>query len=99
MTHNMTAGELYESTTGYDDIAIERAFGGSLIDWAPNEDTGSHGHPMKLLRALIFVAERREGLKDPEAKHAALNMSVKDCQDYFAEEDDDDLDETAGKDA
>lgn len=98
MTHNMTAGEFYESITGYDEIAIERAFDGQLLDWAHNEETGSPGQPTKLLRALIFVDQRREGLKDLEAKHAALNLSVKECQEYFAEEDDDDLDETAGKD-
>lgn len=76
---DLTAEEMGESLTGFDEIAIEQQFGLDIYGDAEKR-------PMKALRALVFVHRRREGDDDATAKHAALEMPLKAVQDYFAED-------------
>ena len=81
---NVTATELFESMTGYDEIAIGKAFGAD-----PTELKGS-----MLGRAMIFLLELRGGLADAEAFDAAMKVTAGELSDgYFLPEDD----EEAGK--
>lgn len=75
---DMTGEEMFESFTGYDEIAVAKAFGlevGSLA----NEK------PTMFLRCMVFVHLRRQGKTDVEAKDVVMNMSLKECNGYFAE--------------
>jgi len=65
----MSAEEFMNSLTGFDEIAIEKAFGLDILDMPEKRQTA-------FLRALVFVAKRREGLKDADAKAAALGMTL-----------------------
>lgn len=78
-TIGLTAEELSESLTGFDEIAIEQHMGIDVYADAERK-------PMKALRALVFVHRRREGDDDATAKQAALEMPLKAVQDYFAED-------------
>lgn len=74
-----SAGEIFQSLNGFDEIAVEKAFG---------EITSLKNKPMMFLRAMLFIERRREGMKDAEAKQAAMIASVRELTDYFRPEDD-----------
>lgn len=67
--------ELSGSLTGYDEIAITRSFDDDLA--------GLRGKGTLGLRALVFVVRRREGMKDREARDAALKMPQAALMDLF----------------
>lgn len=75
MSSDKTPDEVFESLNGFDEIAIERAFG---------EITSLKDRPMFFLRALVFIERRREGLNDKDAKQAAMDATMRDLTDYFA---------------
>lgn len=75
---NQTAGEVFDSLTGHDEMAITQHFGRTVGDLT--DDSSMWG------RALVFVAKRREGANDDDARAAALDMRLKDVTTYFAEE-------------
>lgn len=87
---SLSMEEAVESLTGFDEIAIEGAFGADVTTLLTEK-------PTKAARALLFVMKRREGMKDPEARKAVMEMRLGDVQSYFIDEDDED--EAAGKDA
>lgn len=95
MTHELTAQEMLQSLTGYEEIAIAKAFGEAVMDLAEKDK-------MTFGRSLVFVAEKREGMKDPEAKDAALSLTIKQASEFFADEQDEPMPEdpvsAAGKD-
>lgn len=68
--------EVTESLTGFDEIAIEQAFGAGIGDLLENKATTA-------ARALLFVLRRRDGLKDGEARKVVMEMRLGDVQDYF----------------
>jgi len=75
---DQTAEEVFDSITGFDEIAISTHFGRTIQDLAETE-------PSMFGRALVFVVKRREGLEDAEARKAALTMTLKECnEDFFA---------------
>lgn len=85
--YGTTAQEAMSSLTGFDEIAIEKAFGKEL-DELSGRDT---------VRAIIFVLERRAGASDKDAKAYALGVSMGDLDKHFetsAEEVDDNEPET-----
>lgn len=92
-TEQVSAEEMAESLTGFEEIAIERAFGAEVYDLPP----------VKTLRALVFVLLKRQGLRDPEAKEQVLAMPLKEVNGHFCEPEEEtvpDQPETeAGKDA
>lgn len=75
-----SADEVFESLNGFDEIAIERAFG---------EVTSLKDKPMMFLRALLFTEKRRDGQTDREAKQAAMDATMSDLMDYFRPDEDD----------
>jgi hypothetical protein len=80
-----TAAEVFESLTGYDELAITRLFGANPQD--VDEDGNSDLSGTMLARALIFVVEGREGKPEAEAFDAAMKMTTPDVIAYFAPED------------
>lgn len=80
MTSDKSVEEMVESLNGFDEIAIERAFG-EVISLGKDK-------PMTLLRALVFTAHRREGLPDKDAKQAAMEATIRDLNDYFRPDED-----------
>lgn len=68
-TQRMGIDEFIESLTGYEEIAVKGAFG------AKPAELGK-GDKAALIRSLYFVLKRREGLKDIEAKDAALSATI-----------------------
>lgn len=74
-----------DNLTGFDEIAIKKTFNAS-VDQLDR---------IALVRALAFVHKRREGAKDGEAYKAAMSMPQGELRTYFADEDEDTLDEDA----
>lgn len=79
MTDQITASEMVQSLTGFEELAIERHM---AVD--PYAD--AERKPMAVMRALVFVLRKREGLKDADAREAAMSMPMGDLQNLFAEE-------------
>ena len=84
MSADVTAAEVVQSLTGFDEIAIEKAFGVAVEGMATEA---------ALLRALAFVVEKRAGKNDAEAKKAALSLSRKDVEGYFTAAEDEPMPE------
>lgn len=81
-----TAEEVMESLTGFDEIAVAKAFDAEIITLAEH-------HQTKFLRALVFVECRRVGQTDAEAWQSCMALSLKAAQDYFAADDEVDADD------
>lgn len=75
----MSATEMVQSLTGFEEVAIERHMG--MDPYADAERK-----PMGVMRALVFVLRKREGMKDSEAREAAMSLPMGELQDLFAEE-------------
>lgn len=86
MSSAQTPNDMFESLTGFDEIAIAAHFGDKI--------TALHADPFAFLRALAFVDKRRGGASDREAYEAAMNLSISETQTYFA---DDEAEDDAGK--
>jgi hypothetical protein len=67
---------MFESLTGFDEIAISKSFAAEVGVLASNK-------PTMFLRALVFTDLRRQGLKDGEAKQKVMDMTLKQCNGYF----------------
>lgn len=78
-----TADDILESITGFEEVAVEKAFGADPIELAQGNKF------MKFTRALVFVVKKREGLNDVQARQAAMEMPLSVLQDFFAEATDD----------
>lgn len=87
MSDNLTGSAVFDSLTGFDEIAIAQRFGRTVTDLAQHDST-------MFTRALVFVIKRRDGATDDGAWDAALGLSLKDVSTFFAT----DTDEEAGKD-
>ena len=75
----MTAGDLFMSLNGFDEIAVASHFGAPIA--ALREDAVTLG------RALAFVHQRRIGLADREAYAAAMGLTIQTISHaYFAPE-------------
>lgn len=82
MTNNiseLTADDFFESLTGFEEIAIAKTFGG---EW--QELIG--GKPVMFLRALAYIHFKRESVAEGDAKKQAMNLTVKQANDFFAED-------------
>ena len=78
----LTPSEMFLTLNGFDEIAIAQRFG---VDVSEMTKT-----PGMFVRALIFVSERRDGVKDGEAFKAAMEMPFGTAQEYFEPEPEDD---------
>lgn len=92
-TCDTPAGDFFLTINGFDELAITKQFGEDIAQLQPR--------PFTFLRALVFVHQRREGLRDAEAYKAAQELPISTLQDYFPDEvtdlDPDDPDSDAGK--
>lgn len=84
---DQTAEELMESLCGYDFIAIAHNFGDTIANLAEKD-------PAMMLLALVFIAKRRQGATDDDARNAAMAMPFKEVTAFFAET----TEEESGKD-
>jgi hypothetical protein len=84
-TEKPTIEYVVGSLTGFDELAIEKAFG---------ESFGDLGGSMSL-RALVFVLERRTKITDKEAYGIAMRKTLAEVRDTFAPDEDDKDDEDA----
>ena len=82
---DQTVEEIADSLTGFDEIAIKKAFGVPFSALAPNEK-GEGGDVFQFLRALAFTHRRREGDSDITAWNTAQGMSTSEVNGFFAEE-------------
>lgn len=80
ITEQISTEEFIESLTGYEEIAIAKAFGAELFVLAETKQT-------MFIRALVFIHVKRTGVKDDEAKKTVLGMSLKQAQSHFSDED------------
>ncbi|WP_300399882.1 hypothetical protein [Nocardioides sp.] len=76
-----TPNDLFESMTGFDEIAVARSFGAEI--------TTMREQPFTFMRALLFVQARRDGMSDAKAREHALGLTVREVNDSFSEDVDD----------
>lgn len=74
---DQTGEEVFDSLTGFDEIAIAQSFGHTISDLAGND-------PSMFSRALIFVIKRRDGATDHDAREASLALTMKENNEFFA---------------
>lgn len=84
-TEKIDLGELSQSLTGFDQVAIRLRFGTRLEDLM--EDT------MTFMYALYFVHLRRQGAKDADAYSQAMSLPLSQISEVFKGADADDEDE------
>lgn len=77
--------ELARSINGFDEIAISKAFGYEVEDLlGPNGD-GKGAKKVRFLRALIFTAKRRLGLKDRDAYRETMELPLYELETQFGD--------------
>lgn len=76
---DMTADEMFESMTGYDEKAVTEAFGAPIATLARNDE-------LQMVRALVFVDKRRQGVKGRHALEAAQALTIAEVDNYFAKD-------------
>lgn len=72
-TEKLNSQEMTRSLTGFDEIAIKKAFGARFEDL----------EGMFFARSLLFVQMRREGAGDAAAFKAVMEMTFGDVEDRF----------------
>lgn len=71
-----TVEETMDSITGFDEVAVERAFGKELLELSATMVT----------RALVFVLERKlNGNDNTAAFNVAMNLGMRELNDRFEE--------------
>lgn len=85
MSAQITSDEMLESLTGFDELAIEKAFDADWQTLVTQKQT-------MFLRALIFIQFRRDGKSDKDAKAAVMGLTLGACNDFFSDEELPDLD-------
>lgn len=76
--YDLTAEEVFDSLNGFDEIAIRKVFGATVLDL-------SNSDRLMFARSLVFTVKRREGLSDKDAHKATLEMTIKEVGDFFPE--------------
>lgn len=93
-TSGMTYAEISEAVTGFDELAVEKHMEIDIY-------TQGEQRPVWMLRALVFVHQRHQGVDDTAAKQTALSLPLSAVNDYFdqppTEDDDDDETDPAGR--
>jgi hypothetical protein len=76
----MTGEEMFESLTGFEEVAVSQHFNAEVGNLAESK-------PTMFLRAMVFTHLVREGRTPKEAKAEVMGMTLKACNGYFAEDD------------
>lgn len=80
---DLTLEEIAESLNGYDELGIEQHFGSHI-------NTLLEGNPTIGIRALIFIdVKRTENLNVQQAKQRAMDLSIKEVTEWFADDEGD----------
>jgi hypothetical protein len=79
---DQTVEEIADSITGFDEIAIKKAFGVPFAMMGAPET----GDPFQFLRSLVFVQRRREGDNDITAYNTAQGLTAGEVNAFFAED-------------
>lgn len=91
----ITIGDMLESLTGFEEIAISKHFDADIATLLASQATMAG-------RSLVFINLKRSGMTDSAAKQSAMEMTLKVVDDYFAEDDEEPMPEEpvteAGKD-
>lgn len=74
----LTAEDMFKSLTGFEEIAVSRAFGEDL--------SKLRERPFTFMRALVFADQRRHGLNDHDAREHALGMTLGQVEEYFPDD-------------
>ena len=78
-TCELTGDEMFDSLTGFEEIAIAQAFRRTVGDLAQND-------PLQLSRALVFAHMHRGRVgNDVELFKQVQNMGTKAVREYFAQ--------------
>lgn len=75
MTCEQSADDFTLTLNGFDELAIARYFEADLSDLRSS--------PFRFLRALVFVHQRRQGLKDKDAHLYAMELTMGGVDAYF----------------
>lgn len=78
-TVQMSTDEMFESLTGFDEVAIAKHFGDEWQGLMTEK-------PVMFLRALAFVHFTRTEMNTADAKKAAMGLTVKQAHDFFEPE-------------
>lgn len=78
-TTQITASEMVESLTGFEEIAIEKHMG--IDPYADGERK-----PLKVMRALVFIRATRDGMDAAKAREHAMSLSMGQVQEQFADD-------------
>ncbi|HEY0889651.1 MAG TPA: hypothetical protein VGE38_08585 [Nocardioides sp.] len=78
MTSEYTANEVFESLNGFEEAGILKIFGEDISTLS--------GRPFTFLRALVFVTLRRAGSNERDARARAMELSIKQLNEYFVDE-------------
>ena len=73
-----TMEEVLDSLTGFDEMAIAGQFGRTMSELAERDE-------LMAARALVFIAKRRDGMPDVDAKTTAFEMALKEVRAFFTE--------------
>lgn len=76
---DLTAGEVFDSLTGHDELEIAEQFGRTIAELTDRD-------PSMWGRALVFVIFRREGENDRDAFVKAMGLTMKQTTSFFAVE-------------
>lgn len=86
-TCDLTPSEMFDSLTGFEEIAVAKMFGRPITDYGRG---GRTPNPFMLVRALIAVHHKRVNeVKDAAAYAYAMGMTAGETQHYFEPEPDD----------
>lgn len=80
---DVTPSQVVKSLTGFDEIAVRQAFGTPVAELTNRDRFG-------FMRALYFVALRREGVKDGDAYRETMETTLETIQGAFRGESADD---------
>lgn len=69
--------ELAESLNGWEELAVQKSFGFSIDKF---EEHGTIG-----IRALAYIELKREGANDNVAKHAAMDLTLRQLVERYPE--------------
>lgn len=79
-TSDLTADDMFDSLTGFEEIAVKQTFGVPITELAKTD-------PLQMVRALVFAHVKRGGVvKDSEARKVAQGLTLGQVDDYFADD-------------
>lgn len=77
MAEKLTAAEVADSVKGRELLVIADQFGRTFADMMSND-------PVLWGYSLVFVVKLREGIADLDAYAQAMELTIAECQEFFA---------------